>query len=175
MSMSIIAGITATKATLDVCKILNDLVNKPHIDPVEVRGKLHELLIHAVSAQAELADAQQDMFELRRQLDDRTRLEELEKDIEFIQDGGYYVRRSELDSGKHIQYCPLCWGDKGKLVPLTSDKPGAGIFRCQIHKSTYLTQAYHHAEEARRNKNINSLNARRQPKAGSIGYTPFAD
>jgi hypothetical protein len=41
-SMSITAGITAAKASLDLTKVLMDLLNRPNIDPVDVRGKVHE-------------------------------------------------------------------------------------------------------------------------------------
>jgi hypothetical protein len=138
--MSIAAGIAATKATLDVAKLLSDLVKRPNIDPADVQAKLHELLIHAVNAQSALGDAQVEMNELRRQLDDREELKVLKADLEFVLDGHFYVKKSKKEKGL-IPYCPLCWKEKGKDIHLTIlDAPGG--FTCSIHNTVYATKAH---------------------------------
>jgi hypothetical protein len=142
---SIIAGIGAIKATLDLAKITTDLVNRPTIDAEKVRGNLHEMLIHAVSAQSALVDAQLEMSDLYRQLDDRKHLDELRADMEFVQDGGYFVKKSEVAAGNVVEYCPVCWGESTKAIPLKRSQPGA--FMCAIHKVSFNTRAFHDRQD----------------------------
>jgi hypothetical protein len=59
--MSIAAGLTATKATLDIAKILMDKVSRPNTDVHEVRASVQEMLIHVVNAQIALGEAQRDL------------------------------------------------------------------------------------------------------------------
>ena len=49
--MSIAAGLTATKAGLDVAKLLMDKLNGPKMEVHEVRAMVQEMLIHVVNAQ----------------------------------------------------------------------------------------------------------------------------
>jgi hypothetical protein len=149
--MSITAGITAAKASLDLTKVLMDLLNRPNIDPVDVRGKVHELLIHLVNAQVALGEAQVEISELQNQLDNRRELKAIQEDLEIDPDGQYYYRTSERTANKHIPYCPVCWGDKAKLVPLTILAEGLA-FQCSIHKSQYHTKGYIKALKAAENR-----------------------
>jgi hypothetical protein len=150
-SMSITAGITAAKASLDLTKVLMDLLNRPNIDPVDVRGKVHELLIHLVNAQVALGEAQVEISELHHQLDNRQELKAIQEDLEIEPDGQYYYRASERTANKHIPYCPVCWGDKAELVPLTVLAEGTA-FTCSIHKGQYFTKAYIEALKASQNR-----------------------
>jgi hypothetical protein len=162
--MSIAAGITATKATLDVAKILSDLVSRPNIDAVDVRGKLHELLIHAVNAQTALAEAQLEMSELRNQLQEQNRLREIDADLEMDLEGRYLVRKSEKARGL-IPYCPTCWGYT-KLVPLTlTQHPGA--FKCALH-DIYFDSREHREYIKRRNEEVNNQRDRRRHRVSDI-------
>jgi hypothetical protein len=43
--MSITAGLTAAKASLELTTKLMDLLNRPEIDVADVRAKTHEMLI----------------------------------------------------------------------------------------------------------------------------------
>jgi hypothetical protein len=159
--MSIVAGITATKATLDVAKLVSDMVNRPTIDAALVREKLHELLIHAVNAQTALGDAQQEMAELRRRIDDREAIRAIQDDLEMDVVSRYLVRKSEKDRGL-IPYCPTCWGADSKLVPLAIVQH-PGLFRCAIHSVAYYSpEQLEHAEKIQR-----ARDSRRQPTAGS--------
>ena len=60
--------------------------------------------------------------------------------MEYVDDGGFYVRKSERDNGKSIPYCPLCFKSDGKVVPLN---PGtnSGRYSCSIHESSHTTAA----------------------------------
>jgi hypothetical protein len=139
--MAIIEGITAAKAALDVSKLLTDLLNRPDVNVADVRGKVNELLIHVVNAQVALGEAQVELGDLRNQLADKEALKALEADIEFEQDGNFWVRKSERQSGL-IPYCPACWGEKRKLVAMAPySRPG--VFRCPLHEKTaYTTSVY---------------------------------
>jgi hypothetical protein len=164
--MSIAAGITATKATLDVAKILSDLVNRPNIDAADVRGKLHELLIHAVNAQTALAEAQLEMSELRNRLQEQNRLKEIDADLEMDLEGRYLVRKSEKERGL-IPYCPTCWGGDTKLVPLTLiQQPGA--FKCAVH-DVFFESPEHLEHKRRRNEEAKQHDRRRPGTYGWMG------
>jgi hypothetical protein len=139
--MPIAETIVALKGALDVSKIVNDLVNRSDIDVVEVRSKVHQMLIHVVNAQTGLAQTQMEIYDLQQQLNDRERLKVIEADLEIDPDGQYYYRKSERSAGKQIQYCPVCWGDKDKLVPLTHLAEST-LFECGIHKTKYPTKLY---------------------------------
>ncbi|MEI9974285.1 MAG: hypothetical protein WDO73_20890 [Ignavibacteriota bacterium] len=51
--MSIAAGITPAKASLELAKLIGKL-NHPNIDVADVRAKVHEMLIHMLNAQVAL-------------------------------------------------------------------------------------------------------------------------
>ncbi len=139
--MAIIEGITAAKAALEVSKFLMDLLNQPNVTVADVRCKVNELLIHVVNAQVALGEAQLELSNLRTQLADKEALKALEADVEFEQDGQFWVRKSERHSGL-VPYCPACWGKDRKLVALAPySRPG--VFRCPLHEQTvYTTSAY---------------------------------
>ena len=80
--MPIAETIAALKGALDVSKIVNDLVNRSDIDVVEVRSKVHQMLIHVVNAQTGLAETQMEIYDLQQQLNDRERLRIIEADLD---------------------------------------------------------------------------------------------
>jgi hypothetical protein len=134
--MTITAGITAAKASLELATKLIDLINRPQIDMVDVRNKIHEMLIHLTNTQLALGEAHIENSDLRQRLDDREVLKFLDADMDFRVDGGFYVRKSEAEKGL-IAYCPVCWKKDGHTVPLeTSGTPG--WFRCSVHNTVSL-------------------------------------
>lgn len=135
--MSVAEGLTATKAGLEVAKLIMDKLNWPTVDVHEVRSNVQEMLIHVVNAQVALAEAQIEIADLRRQLNDRDSFRSLSEDMEFQIDGGFYVRKSEESRGV-IRYCPVCWKKDGKTIHLEpSGIPG--WYRCPVDKSVYKT------------------------------------
>lgn len=144
-------GLTAIKATVDAAKLTSDLLNHPKLDAAAVRKNLHELLIHAVNAQTELAEAKLEMSEIKQQFDDARRLLTLADDIEPVPDGGFCVRRTEREKGVFNPYCPVCWGTKQQavaLVPMAS-----GYYSCAVHRdASYKTTAYREEERRRHEK-----------------------
>ena len=151
LEMAIIEGLAAIKATLELARLTSDLVKRPDIDAPKVQANLHEMLIHAVSAQSALADAQQEIGELRRKLDESSALELLRADMEPVPDGGFLIRRSERERGVLNPYCPVCFGREDRAVLLVP--MAIGYYSCAIHKdATYKTKAYHEEQERRRQK-----------------------
>lgn len=137
-NMDFNAGIGAVKASLELGKILSDRLSRPDIDVADVRAKIHEMLIHMVNAQMALGEAYVENSELRRQLGERDEHRRLAEDMEFTIDGAFYVRKSDVNKGL-IPYCPMCWKDNDKAVPMQGlGRPGS--FRCNIHKVVFKTQ-----------------------------------
>jgi hypothetical protein len=140
MSMPIAEGITAAKLALDASRAALDLLRHPKVDGEQVRTKLIELqdLVH--SAQQALGEADDENRMLKRQLADKHALEALRADMDYQQDGGFYIRKSERDAGNPVIYCPACWGENDRLIPLkpSGDK---GAYDCVIHKVRYNTDA----------------------------------
>jgi hypothetical protein len=135
--MSIIAGMTAAKASLELTTKLMDLLNRPEIDVVDVRAKVHEMLIHLVNAQVALGEAHVEIADLRHRLDERDTLKALDSDMDFQINGGFYVKKSEAAKGL-IPYCPICWQKDHNTVPLETSKT-PGWFKCSVHSTVYET------------------------------------
>jgi len=128
--ISITAGLTATRAALDIAKIVMDKLNTADVDRHVVRASVSELLIHVVNAQVALGEANVEISELRHKLDDLEATKTLEADLDYQKDGGYYLRKSD---GAFC--CPACWGDKKKVVPLAPIINEG--YRCPIHEAVY--------------------------------------
>ena len=129
--MSVAAGLTATKAGLDVAKLLMDKLHGPDVDVHDVRAKVQEMLIHVVNAQVALGEAQVEISELRHQVDERNRIENFGNAFVF-EEGMYWYR--------DYPYCPNCWDSDRK--PIRLDSPYATntsntAWNCSQHKSKY--------------------------------------
>ena len=135
--MQIAAGITAAKAALDLTTKLADALNRPNIDPQDVKAKLHEMLIHLVNAQSALGEAHVEISELRQRLTDRAENAQIAADLEMHK-GGYFTRQSESSK---ILYCSTCWGADKKLVPLIPYRNPGRVY-CTIHKVDFTTPEY---------------------------------
>ena len=155
--MAIAEGIAAIKATLELAKLTSDAVKRPNIDAADVQGKLHEMLIHAVNAQTALTDAQLEISDLRRRLDEHNTLSGIQDDLEMDPLCRYYVRKSEKDLGL-VPYCPTCWGAERKLVPLTLVQH-PGLFACALHKIRFYSPE--HLESTRKQQEAEANRPRR--------------
>jgi len=144
--MSVVAGINATKASLELAKLISDKLNHPNIDVEDVRAKVHEMLIHMVNAQVALGEAHVEIGDLRRQLSEQEGLKALDADMDFQIDGGFFVKKSEVDKGV-IAYCPMCWKDAQKAIPMQGSAT-PGWYRCNLHKVVFQTKE--HIEHSRR-------------------------
>ena len=109
-------------------------------------SELYEKLIALQSDALAMADENWNLKEqvrsLEQQLEEQKKLLDVTEDMEYVEDGGFYVRKSERDNGKSISYCPLCFKSDGKIVPLYPD-PGfnRGCYKCGLHNERYETAA----------------------------------
>jgi hypothetical protein len=139
--MTIAEGIAAAKLALDAGTKAIDLLRYPKIDGEAVRTKITEMQDLVFSTQRALGEAEEENRHLRRQLDEREQMKAVEADLEMEPDGQYRYRASERAANKHIPYCPVCWGEHQKLIPLTPFGEGQA-FQCGIHKTKYYTKVY---------------------------------
>ena len=156
-------GVSALKAAFEVWKLLHDASRYPEPDKAKIQHLLEELHGHIRSAQVAVYEAEDENRTLRRKNDELQdqlaavkKAEDLTDDMEYVQDGGFYVRKSEQARGQVIRYCPVCFGDKNqKLIPLTQMAP-QGLFKCAIHKTEHVTNAYLE-EQARAFQEANAI------------------
>jgi hypothetical protein len=66
-----------------------------------------------------------------------------------VEDGGFFVKKSERAQGKNIAYCPLWWKSAKADVPL-NPKAGEGYYYCKIHEVGFETAAYRALQERER-------------------------
>ena len=144
--MSIAAGLSATKTGFDLIKSARELLARPDVNRDEVQQRLLELQALMLEAQKALGDAEDENRRLREQLVERRAHQQLADDLEIVDDGKFFVRKSEVEAGKPIPYCPICWGVDQKLVPLRA-KLDERVLECAVHEALYYTRAYR--EEAR--------------------------
>jgi hypothetical protein len=119
-------------------------------------GKNSEVMRRLLDLQGAMLDLQiqsgqlvDEVRRLKAELDDKTAMLNLEADMEFEEDGLFYVRKSERDRNKTVRYCPICWGKEHKLVPLAS-MGSPGYFKCVDHQSFYTTSEYYQWKESKK-------------------------
>jgi len=139
--MAIAEGLGALKSAFDIGHAINQRIREGKLYPNEIADQLLQLQQLIIDSQRALNDAAEEIRELKEQLATLQRDDEIVKDLEYISDGGFYSRKSERESGTVVAYCPLCWGDAKKLVPL-NPREGKGNYFCAIHKSSYSTAAF---------------------------------
>jgi hypothetical protein len=140
--MTVAAGLSATKAGFDLIKGVREIFKHPEPDLGEISARLLELQELMLQARDALAEAQEENRRLQRLLDDREEQKALGSDLEMVPDGQFFIRKTERDAGIFVPYCPTCWGDGKKLVPLAPYGVN-GAYRCAIHdKTIYRTKAY---------------------------------
>jgi hypothetical protein len=153
--MSIAAGLTATKAAVDVAKIIMDKLNHPEVDVHDVRTQVQEMLIHVVHAQIALSDAQSTVHaaeEVNQQLREKiTTLKEAQSVRDSLVFGDEVYVRRKGDGTFDGPFCPACWDIDGKLVRLKLDYIGhatgsdQGVllrkYDCIVHRISYYMNA----------------------------------
>ena len=92
--IEIITGLTATKTGLDLIKTVRELLKRDKIDAGEISNKLGELQDALFQAREALGDAQELNRNLARQLEESRKLADIGADMEYVEDGGFYVRKS---------------------------------------------------------------------------------
>jgi hypothetical protein len=139
--IDILVGLGATKTGLDLIKGVRELLKRDKIDRTEVLDHLNSLQEALYQAREALGDAQELNRNLVRQIEDNKRLLAVGADMEYVSDGGFYIRKTERAAGRTIPYCPICWKKDNKDIPL-NPMFGEGYYRCDVHGSNYETSDY---------------------------------
>src|SRR3972149_8864134 len=116
--MDIATGLAAAKAALEATKAALDLLKRDKVDKQEVTSRVMEMQEMVLRTREALGDALEENRNLREQIAKHDRLKELEADMDYVEDGGFYVKKSEKAAGKNIAYCPLCFKAAHADVPL---------------------------------------------------------
>ncbi len=157
--IEIIAGLGATKTGLDVIKSVRELLKRDKVDAAEISARLGDLQEALFQAREALGAAQEENRNLMRQIEENRKLADISADMEYVEDGGFYIRKSERDAGKNIPYCPLCWtAAKGAVVPL-NPLSGNGLYQCDIHQSRHETAAHREKQAS-----LRSIKTGRHPR-----------
>jgi hypothetical protein len=154
--MLITEGLAALKTAFELGYTINQRVKEGKLQAPEITDLLLRLQQSILDSQRALNEAAEEVRELKEQLAAKNELEELQKDMLWVNDGGFWLRKSDREAGNHIPYCPLCWGEKRNLVPLNLLLK-QGRYRCDIHKSYYETDSYRRLEEGQ-SSSIPTLN-----------------
>ena len=119
----------------DAAKLVQQIGN------LELYEKLVSVQTDAMSLLDENWKLKDEVRTLKEQLAVQKQLLNIGDDLEFVEDGGFYVRKSERAAGKNIPYCPICWKSDKVDIPL---HPGAGVglYSCSVHKSQYQSAAF---------------------------------
>lgn len=154
--MDIAAGLTATRATVDLAKLLMDKLSTPDVDVHNVRMKLQEMLIHAVNAQIALGEVQESLHiaeeknrQLKRQIEKLADSQAVTASLVFGDE--VYLRKKE-DGTFEGPFCPACWDIDGKLVRLKlegidqyggcPDRTPCRKYECIVHKITFFISSF---------------------------------
>src|SRR5438094_1049853 len=120
----------------DAAKLVQQIGN------IELYEKLVAVQQDALSLIDENRNLKDQIRALKEEIEGMRRHSDISADMEYVEDGGFYIRRSEKAAGKNIPYCPLCWtAGKGAVVPLNPTH-GEGFYTCVIHQANYETRAY---------------------------------
>ncbi len=116
----------------DAAKLVQQIGN------IELYEKLVSLQQDAMSILDENWKLKDEVRSLKEQLQQSQKLSEIDADMQFVPDPGFFIKKSEEKAGKYIPYCPVCWKSDRKDVPLNPTF-GEGYYKCDIHKSAYET------------------------------------
>jgi hypothetical protein len=120
----------------DAAKLVQQIGN------IELYEKLIAIQQDALSLIDENRSLKDQIRDLKDEIGQIKKRVDLSDDMEYVEDGGFYIRKSERAAGKNIPYCPLCWtASNGAVVPLNPGV-GDGFYKCAIHQTNYETRAY---------------------------------
>lgn len=139
--MGIVEGLGALKTGFDIANSINQRVKEGKLYPNEIADQLLRLQQAMIDSQRALMDAENEIKALKEKIAADNQTKQVDQDLEWVEDGGFFISKTDKSLGKLIRYCPLCWRTTNKLVPL-NPQSGHGHFRCDIHHSNHETQAY---------------------------------
>jgi TolA-binding protein len=136
--MEIMTALSSAKTAFELARALQNGLAKGQIKPDEVPARLMELQQHILQMQSVVHDLAEENRVLSQRLDEREALKALNEDMEYVQSGGFYARKSEQLS---IPYCQVCWKKDNLTIPLERTA-SPGYLRCAVHNTTYETDEY---------------------------------
>lgn len=103
----------------DAYDILNDLrgLAKKHKNQ-ELMDKVIDMQDAFYQIREDMENLKAENQKLKNRIQNMENTSELEKDLETIEEG-MLIRKSEKAANKEIFYCPACWNNHKKLMPLT--------------------------------------------------------
>jgi len=142
-----VGELAAVGSALGVLKSLTEIAK--NANSIELTQKIIELQKFILDMQTGMTELTEENRTLKQRLEEQQRLQVLAEDMEYVEDGGFYVKKSERAQGRDIAYCPLCWKAAPRTdVPL-NPKSGEGYFFCKIHETVFETAAYRALREER--------------------------
>ncbi len=133
--MSIAAGLSAAKAGFDLIKSLREALGRPNVNPGDVQARLVELNELLLETQGALSEAKEERQQLLASLEKARIVLATDEDMEFLVDGGFYVRKTE---NGQIPYCPVCWKADSKTIPLLGSST-EGMYDCPFRHGRFMT------------------------------------
>lgn len=137
--LDVIAGLAATKTGLDLIKGARELLKGDKIDREKILERLSALQEALYQAREALGDAQEENRRLKAQVAETDRLHNITADLFMVPDYQFYIRLTEKSAGQNIPYCPICWGETQKLIPLVPTSNNG--YNCMLHKVRFDAKA----------------------------------
>ena len=102
----------------DVYDIIKDLrILAKECSNQEMIDKSTEIQESFFEMREAIADLKDENRELKNQIKELNDNSELENDLELVS-GCYLIRKSEKEKGLDNKYCPACWQNYKKLMPI---------------------------------------------------------
>ena len=134
-----LAEFAAVSSALGALKTITSIAK--NVNSIELNDKIIELQQSILDMQTGMTGLADENRALKHEIEEVNRLGDISDDMEYVEDGGFYIRKSEKAAGKTIPYCPACWKVDKSDVPL-NPQGGRGVFRCNVHHTTHETQAH---------------------------------
>ena len=100
-----------------IIKALRDLVQEYH--DAAMSEKLAEIQNYFFDIREEMENIKEENRALKLENEQLKASNVLEEDLELTTHG-YYIRKSEQAQGKDVRYCPACWQNYKKLMPIVN-------------------------------------------------------
>jgi hypothetical protein len=137
MPIDIAVGLALARNGLEIIKAVREAAKQKKLSNEEFLDYLATLQDKLVDVKTALMDADEDNRQLRRRLEDATRMADFGAQFKFAE--GLYWR-------EQYPYCPVCWDVDRKPTRLGGPVSGdfySEIWQCPIHKSHHVAKERH--------------------------------
>ena len=134
MPFDIAVGLSLAKNALDLVKAVREAHKQKKLTSEEMRDYLDTLQDKLVDVKTALSDADEEMRNLKRQLEEATRKADF--GASFTSKHGVYWRDG-------FPYCPICWDNSRQTTRLSGPHPhiltdaGKYVWTCSIDKGHF--------------------------------------